>query len=178
MELQLQKLLRSNAPLPASASLLFFHILPHPEKVHFSTTVFGIFALFLFGFYFCVPVSVFDFPSLRLAHVQQKYSTCHSFFSMYIYRHAYMQANVCVCASVCVWNCIRLVLKVALYMHILCAWPKPIGCPLQFCAAYFFSTPPHLGYPNSSPFLGSSSSGNRLPRPLRLWPFLLQRRPS
>jgi len=140
MELQLQKLLRSNAPLPASASLLFFHILPHPEKVHFSTTVFGIFALFLFGFYFCVPVSVFDFPSLRLAHVQQKYSTCHSFFSMYVYTgmHTCRRTYVCVCVelhSVGAKSC-------TLYAHFVCVAKANRVPAAVLCCLLFLNPPP------------------------------------
>lgn len=142
MELQLQNSSALMHLCPRQRRCYFqFSILPHPEKVHFSTTVFGIFALFLFDFYFSPLFLCFWFPFASAAHVQQIF-TCHSFFSMYIHACIHAGGRLCVFVCVCVRNCIRLVLKVALYMHILCAWPKPIGCLLQFCAAYFFSTPP------------------------------------
>lgn len=159
--------------------------------MHFSTTVLGAFAVFLlllsvvfdfvfflfsvsvFVFVALVPVSVFDFPSLRrppAAYVQQIF-TCHSFFSMYPHTHTHTCRPT---HRLFVWNCIRLVLKVALYMHILCAWPKPIGCLLQFCAAYFFSAisprPPYTSSPSSLAGLELKPlAGPRDCRPLRLW---------
>lgn len=178
------KLLGSNAPLSASTSLLFpiFHFAT-PRKSAFFYDSFWHFCTVFIWLLFFAPVSVF-LISLRFG------CPCTTnihlpLFILYVHTcmHTCRMPPMCVRVCVCVRNCIRLVLKVALYMHILCAWPKPIGCLLQFCAAYFFSTPPHLGYPTPSlqsglatqaPFLGSSSSGNRLPRPPRLWVFLLQ----
>lgn len=78
--------------------------LPHPEKVHFSTNVFG-FQVFWFCCLFIFRLCTTNMHML-LFLVQLGMSIC-----------VYARVYVCVCA----WNCIRLVLKVALYMHILCA---------------------------------------------------------
>lgn len=97
---------------------------------------------------------------------------------MHTCRRPPMCVRVCVCAklhSVGAKSC-------TLYAHFVCV-AKANRVPAAVLCCLLFLNPPHLGYPTPSlqsglatqaPFLGSSSSGNRLPRPLRLWVFLLQ----
>lgn len=105
--------------------------LPHPEKTAFFYKRFWI-----FRFSFCF--LCFAFSSLLLlfyfSPMYNKYSLA-SLFSAICHKCMHAFACVCVCVGALLVSgciCIRLVLKVALYVHILCAWQKPIGC-LQFC---------------------------------------------